>query len=64
MSGPGSRGPGARNTASAMAGITLTSAGAGAPPADRRAAGQHGRDPASRASWLAMTPSGQVAGAR
>ena len=60
MSRPGSRSPGARHTAPARAGITL--ADAGARTADGRAACQHGRDPASPASWPALTPSGHVAG--
>jgi hypothetical protein len=60
VSGPGSRRPGARHTAAAMAYITITSVGVGARTADGRAAGC---DAASRASSLALTPSVHVAGA-
>ena len=61
MSKPGSRRPGARHTAPAMAGITITTASART--ADRGTADRHGRNPASRASSLALTSSVHVEGA-
>jgi hypothetical protein len=61
MSKPCRRRPGVRHTAPVMAGITTTTAGART--ADRRAAGRHGRDPASRASSQPLTSSVHFVGA-
>jgi hypothetical protein len=59
MSKPGRRRPGVSHTAPAIAGITITTAGART--ADRRTAGKHGRDQASRASSLPLASSVHVA---
>ena len=62
MSKPGSRRPGARHTTPATTHMTITSTGVAAGTAHVRAAGKPGCDPASHASWLALTPAAHIAG--